>query len=330
MYTEIQRGRFVSTGASKYIPLVTGIDWMQVWNYSTIHAGPAATTATYFDWDASLADNDALITTYTGAGTFLTHDTALHLAVPGFRLYDSSSPTLGAPVAVTAISADAVPRVTCASTATLTTGDIVRLINTQTGAPAAQQFGGLDFTISVHDGTHFDLLYGPQIVAGAGMTASFRKLDYDTVWYPRRRYIKSISQAANAVVVTTVTHGYSVGDVVRFSVSNVIGSAAYYGMTEIHDVTGTVTAVDTATNSFTTDIDTTAFTAFAWPTTALATMFTPATVCPIGINSQTFDYTFTNPLVNSSARGIILGAGAQSPAGVNTNVIIWRAGKSNI
>lgn len=332
MYTEIQRGSFTSTGAAQYIPLVTDLDWMEVWNYSAIHAGPVATTGTKFDWQRGLAANDALVTTYTAAGTFLTHDTALHLAVPGFTLYDSSFQALGTPVAVTAISADTPPVVSAVGAGlVLTAGDIVRLIHTETGAPAVNQFGGIDFTVSAVNANDFTLPYAPTIVAGAGMTAFFRKLNYDSVWYPRKRYIKSITQEANAVVTTTVTHGYEVGMEVRFNVKNVRRSSIYYGMKEIDTLVGTITAVDTAANTFTTNIDTTGFTAYAWPTTALANMFTPATVVPIGYNAESFDYTNTSSsLVNTGERGIILGAGAQSPAGVVGNLIYWRAGKSNI
>ena len=339
MYTEIQRGSFTSTGAAQYIPLVTDVDWMEVWNYSAIHAGPAATTGTRFDWQRGLAANDALVTTYTGAGTFLTHDTALHLAVPGFTLYDSSFQALGTPKPVTAISNAAQPIVATNDTTGLIAGDIIRLIHTETGAPAVAQFGGIDFTIStIVANTSFRLDYGPQIAAaGAGMTAFYRKLNYDNVWYPRKRYIKSITQAANAVVTTTVTHGYEVGMEVRFNVKSVSSSAIYYGMNEIDTLVGTITAVDPATNSFTTDIDTTGFAAFAWPITAANLRFTPATVVPMGYNAESFDYTNTSSsLVNTGARGIILGAGAQSPAGqfgihgAGGDLIYWRAGKSNI
>ena len=95
----------------------------------------------------------------------------------------------------------------------------------------ALQFGGVDFTIgAVVANTSFVIPFAPTIVAGT--TFSFYKVKWDPIFYPRSRYIKSISKAASAVVILTVTHGYTVGQVIKFNVDS------EYGMIEIDGVEG--------------------------------------------------------------------------------------------
>jgi hypothetical protein len=214
------------------------------------------------------------------------------------------------------------------NTAGLADGDIVRLYNVTGGL----QLNGLDFTIdTIIANTSFELAYMAQIVlTGAG---TFRKIPYNPIYYPRARYISSITQAAQAVVQLTVTHGYKVGQVVRFIVPSVAGSAVSYGMTEMNNLQGTILAIDLVNNTITVDIDSSGFTAFAFPTTALAASgFTPAQVVPIGQNTaESLDAgvdILTDATVNEALVGIQLIAGAFSPAGQAADVIYWVAGKS--
>ena len=170
-----------------------------------------------------------------------------------------------------------------------------------------------------------------QIVAANAGT--FRRIPYNPIFYPRNRYIVSISQAVEAVVVLTVTHGYKVGQVVSFVVPSVGGSAASYGMTEINGLQGTILDIDTATNSITVDIDTTSFTAFAFPTTAQAAAgFTQAQVVPVGMNTaEGLDSgvdILSDATINTGLIGIQLVGGANSPAGANNDVIYWTSGNS--
>lgn len=334
MYTEISRGSFISTGVNKYIALPTDLDWMNVYNMTTAAAGLANGTATSFYWQRGMAANDGLVTLYNAAG--LVNSTNLTLATPGFTLYNSSNPTTLAPIGFTAISAAAVPVVTTADTTTvaLVAGDIVRLVNTQVGGPAVNQFGGVDFTVgAVVANTSFELLYGPQIVAGVAMISQYRKLTYDTVWYPRKRTISKIALGATTTITFTVTHDFIVGMKVRVHVPSVRGSTAF-GTTQLNNLIGTVTAVDhtAGNNSITLDIDSTGFTAFNWPLTAVANMFSLPTVVPVGENSNVFNDTVTDDkFINGAAFGIILGGGTvSSPAGMNADVIYWTAGKSNL
>jgi hypothetical protein len=123
----------------------------------------------------------------------------------------------------------------------------------------------------------------------------------------------------------SVTHGFTVGQEVRIIVPDA------FGMTEIDGLQGTITAIDTTTttgNSITVDIDSTAFTTFAFPLAA-AVPFSPAMVVPLGeAATSPYENLLDDATINTGYIGMILAAGADSPAGVTSDVIYWVAGKS--
>ena len=114
-----------------------------------------------------------------------------------------------------------------------------------------------------------------------------------------------------------------------------------YGMVEINGLQGEIVAIGQAdansfTNTITVNINSSGFTAFAFPTTG-DVPFTPAIVVPIGEGTNS---AIANPnllddaTVNTAYIGVILGAAAtlpssgtsQGPAGSNGDVIYWQAG----
>ena len=327
VFSGTNQGRFVSTGVNKILNIRSDVDWINVYNY-TAAAQAAADLGFQYYFQRGMAQGTGIIYTKLGA---VANDplTAGVLAAPnGFYLIDTSVNVPGASVALTSVSAAATPVVATGNTAGLADGDIVRLYNVTGGL----QLNGLDFTIdTINANVSFELAYMVQIVlTGAG---TFRKIPYNPIYYPRARYISNITQAAQAVVKLTVTHGYKVGQVVRFIVPSVAGSAVSYGMTEMNNLQGTILAIDLVNNTITVDIDSSGFTAFAFPTTALAASgFTPAQVVPIGQNTaESLDAgvdILTDATVNEALVGIQLIAGANSPAGQAADVIYWVAGKS--
>lgn len=312
IFTGTNQGKFISTGASQTLNIRSGVDWIKVLNY---------TDNTQYFWQVGMAAGVGKITAANGT-------TASLGAGLGFFPIDTSLNVPGASVALTSISAAATPVVATGNTSGLANGDIVRLYNVTNGV----QLNSIDFTIGgLVANTSFTLAYMSQIVAANAGT--FRRIPYNPIFYPRNRYIVSISQAVEAVVVLTVTHGYKVGQVVSFVVPSVGGSAASYGMTEINGLQGTILAIDTATNSITVDIDTTAFTAFAFPTTAQAAAgFTQAQVVPVGMNTaEGLDSgvdILSDATINTGLIGIQLVGGANSPAGAVNDVIYWTSGNS--
>jgi hypothetical protein len=106
-------------------------------------------------------------------------------------------------------------------------------------------------------------------------------------------------------------------------------------MTEMNNLYATIVAVNTTLttgNTITLDIDSTAFTAFAFPTSSVGLAFTPAQVVPVGENSAealVLGVDFLNDAtINTGYIGMNLAAGANSPAGQSGNVIYWVAGTS--
>lgn len=322
VFTGSNSGRFTSDGTAKLIYLPTDVDWMYVLNETVSYAAGAGTGAEFY-WQRGMANGQGVIKTKTAVTGALA--IAQIAANSGFFLTDTSDQTPGAPVATTSISNGTPPVVATGTTTGLVSGDVVRLIDPVN----ALQFGGIDFTIgTIVASTSFELTYGPTIAnaVGAGV---YRKIPYQPLFYPRRRTISSISQAASAVVVLTVTHGFTVGQRVRFVIPAV--NATYFGMTELDGVEATITAVSTANNSITVDVDTSGYTAFAWPLTTSGG-FTPAQVVPVGEDTAQANSSGVSVLgdatLNQGQLGMTLAAGTASPAGANNDVIYWVAGKS--
>jgi hypothetical protein len=309
VFSGTNQGKFTSTGANKILNIRSDVDWINVYNY-TAAAQAAADLGFQYYFQRGMAQGRGIIYAKLGAVANDPITVGEIGATLGFYLIDTSVNVPGASVALTSVSAGATPVVATGNTAGLADGDIVRLYNVTGGL----QLNGLDFTIdTINANVSFELAYMVQIVlTGAG---TFRKIPYNPIYYPRARYISSITQAAQAVVKLTVTHGYKVGQVVRFIVPSVAGSAVSYGMTEMNNLQGTILAIDLVNNTITVDIDSSGFTAFAFPTTALAASgFTPAQVVPIGQNTaESLDAgvdILTDATVNEALVGIQLIAGA--------------------
>lgn len=310
--TVMFQGSFTSTGVTAQINFRSDIDWMRVINLTTTAAGGADTGSEFF-WAKGFPDGYGIEYIKTAATNALA---SAYITSGGFTRIDSSGyPDKAINATVTAISNAAIPIVSATSTAGLVAGDVVRFVN----VTGAQQFGGMEFTIdTVVANTSFRLPYAPQIVAGT--TGSFYPIKWGSIFYPRRRIPGFISQAANAVILPTVTHGYTVGQKVRFQIPE------EFGMVELNGLTGTVIAVDLTVNSFTVDIDTSGFTAYAWPLSAAAP-FTPAQIIPVG-EAVEYNTSLDDATRNTSVIAMLLSAGTNSPAGVNTDVIFWQAGKT--
>jgi len=308
--TVLQCGSFTADGTDKYLNLRSDVDWMWVWNQTVLDAAGAGTGAQFY-WQRGMTDDTGVIYLKTAATNALQIDM---MTSAGFSLFDDSSNPVQAAVSVTAVSNASPPRVTAASHG-LQTGDVARMID----ITGAQQLGGLDFTVTRIDANNFDLAYMATVVAGT--TGSFRKISHQPLFSPRRRFITAITKAASAVITLSVTHDFTAGQAVRVRVP------AAYGMTEINDIIGNITAVSTANNTITVDIDSTAFTTFAFPLTA-ATPFTKAEVIPVGETANaTYQNNLDDAMDNVGNIGMILKAGTSSPAGATSDVIYWSAGK---
>jgi hypothetical protein len=319
--TILQQGRFTSDGTTTEIQLRSDVDWMKVLNYTIADANQTTAVGVEYYWQRGMAADTGIEYKKSSAANAANLTDAL--ASGGFTLLDTSgSPLDTLNATTTAISTAAIPVVTNTGTNGLVAGDVVRIINTT----SSQQVGGMDFTVGHNTlgTTTFSLDYMPQL-ALAGTTGSWRKIKFQPQFYPRHRFVTKMTAATSMVITMSVTHGFTAGQAVRLVVP------AAFGMVEADNLIGNITAVDTTLttgNTITVDIDSSAFTAFAFPVNA-DVPFSQALVVPVG---ETANSTYANSLGdatdNISFLGMQLAAGANSPAGATSDVIYWTAGKS--
>jgi hypothetical protein len=314
--TVIQQGSFTSTGATQTLQIRSGVDWIRVYNYTQIAAN-AVTTGYEFYYQLGMPQGGGLEYASNGAGTAI--NLVALAAGSGFTIVDSSLNVPGPQVAITAGTNAVRPVYSTANTAGLAVNSVVRLTNLTGQA----NLSGYDFSIdTIVANTSFRIANALANAPGAAATAGFyRLIPFDPLYYPTKRNIVNITQAAQAVVTTAVNHGYVPGMSVRLSVP------AVFGMTQADGLLVNITAVTAGT--FTVNLDTTAFTAFVFPSAA-AVPFTPASCQPVGEETDQF----SNPnllddaTVNTAYIGVQLAAGANSPAGQAADLIFWVAGKS--
>lgn len=144
--------------------------------------------------------------------------------------------------------------------------------------PSAPQLGGLVMTVTaVGSTTQFTtLLDSSNAVTSVGVVYKVGNayMPSPELYYPQYRAIASISLANPMVVTTLVRQVYQVGDVVRFAIPTAYGMQQLNTPNSGQPFEATVSAVNNAVGTQTltfANVDSTAFTAFAWPAIAAGT-----------------------------------------------------------
>ena len=334
--TTIQQGLVTATGNDLWIPLRNGADWVEVKNLTNI-AGATQWAGTNWYWQAGMQQDDAVVDYHAAA----TQAVSTSLCSTGFNaatyqgisvVNSTTQPNYGAAIAVAAVTAANPPVVqTGTTTGLIPNKSVVRLNSLTTGG----QMCGIDFSIGVVvPATSFTLAHMP--IPAAGGTGFYRQIPYPSLFYPRRRYVTQVTIGTITRVVTSVTNSFNVGESVRFVVP------AAFGMTQLNGLQGTVLAVNqtgtVGNNWIDVNIDSTGFTAFAFPLVA-AVPFSYAEVIPVGEDTSIALANNTNILadstINTAWTGIILKTDASvaavalgSAGGTNGDNIWWRAGSS--
>lgn len=299
-------GSFTSTGVTENITLPSGYTEFEMTNITDIGSA-AANTNVMKAWGTSdMADGSGIYGPKTsGAATIALSVTT---TTGGFTFVDdSASVALGAAnTGITDVSQADPAVVSLASTTGLANSDVVRIYSTT----AMLEIAGWDFTIgSLIANTSFELSYlDASGFAAAATAGTIRRVPFDPRFYPRNRRITGISAATSAVITLSVTHGFTAGQSVRIKVPS------EFGMIEMDELLGNITAISTANNTITVDIDSSAFTAFAFPASAVAGAGVEAPqVIPVG---ETANDTFANNLDdatdNQSFRGVQVGTTVQT------------------
>ena len=269
---------------------------------------------------SAMRSGTALAKSGTGAGLTIPESMILS---NGFTFFtDTAGQNLSAATALTAISQAATAVVATGDTTTvpLVAGDVVRLYTT-TGM---LQVASMDFSVgTVVANTSFQLKYLNSAGFGAAATSgTWRKIPFaggpsvnvggvapNPRFYPRSRYVTAITAANPAVVTLSVAHSFTVGEKVRLIVP------AAFGMVQMNNQLATITAVNLAANTITLDIDSSSFTAFAFPTSAIAAAgITFAQVVPVGeaaVNTVALPVggSLADSAQNVSKSGVYVGSG---------------------
>lgn len=335
--TLLVQASFVSAGVPVNIPIPASADYFVTFNQTQAATTQSTGRGIKFEWfgNPSMAQNSAFETFKTNSVNSLNYNL---VTTGGFNYY-SDYPSPEAPVVGTAISQASQAVVTM--TNTYNEGDRVILYDT-TGMA---QIGGMAFSISSVSGSGFTLigLDSSGFAAAASAVTARRVFPYNPV-IPEFLYVTAVSQAAQAVVTvsTDPTNLVYVGQKLVFQIPS------SFGMTQLNtagspgtqDLPAVVVAVDYADYQFTINVNTSAYTAFAFPASSAsptAPLF--ATCAPAGsstqynpmlqtytgydVSKQPFRSSQEFPLMN-------LQAGAQSPAGSSGDVIVWQAWKAPV
>jgi len=277
-----------SEAAPTIIAVPSGADWVSVRNFTQYGTAGAAAGAyfqgtananigTEFFWQRGMAQGSALATYKAAATGVISVNT---IATGGITIYDPSGnnllaqPRIGNPVAVSASTDATRPVVTHTADTSVVVGSVVRMSST-----AQNDVNGIDMVVgTVTSSTQFTLLTttnalatAPGAIGGAGF---YRVINFASMFYPRMRKVSNITRASVPTVGTTVAHGMTPGQVVRFKIPT------QSGMVQLDGIVATVvTVVDDF--SFTISVDTAAMTAFSWPTIAQQPSDFP-TMTPVG------------------------------------------------
>lgn len=324
--TTTSQGTFVGTGQTIFLNFPSGVDWIDVYNYTQTgtSANPSASYQFHWQRPVGVAVANATQAWFNTAGSTVANTTLL-TGSTSIQYIDTSNPPQFSPVAITAGTNAVQPVFSTGSTAGLFTGSIVRVTNLAT----APNLNGYDFSIdTVVTNTSFrvknPLANAPGSISGAG---SYRLISSNALipgvsnWYPSVRRIVNITQAFPAVVTTSVDSNYIPGQLIRLNVP------AAFGMTQADGLLVTVLSV--TGGLVTINLDTTGFSAFVFPLVA-AYPFSPAETIPVGQDtSGLFDPNLLNDATtNVSFTGLMLPAGINAPGGQLGDVVYWIGGKT--
>lgn len=342
-FTIIDGGSFTSDGTNQDISLPSGMDMFKTWNVTQLAATNPNTVTNGLFFGAKFGSGAST----NGRGIKTVKTTAMldsqFAANTGFFYYTT------API-VEAQGASAITDISLANPAVVTQnhsysdGDFLRIYST-TGDLT---IGGMVFEISSStSGTQYTLLGLPNTAANglANGTAGYtRRVSQKEAVDPQMLYITNISPGsavtaapAGTIISTSVdpSRFYVVGNKVTISCPD------SFGMSEISGLTGTITSLnisnaggaDVAAYNMLVDIDSSTFTAFAFPdTTASPTARLFATLAPAGSKTaydavtdvQTgYEFLKTPFHTGQFTPFIRLIGGAQSPAGASADVINW-------
>jgi hypothetical protein len=331
-FTIVSSGTFIqpATAVNMNINLPSGADYFRTTNITQLPLKPGTGVCVRGEWYGGglFANNDGIRWVKTNSSSAINIDTfQTSTASAGFTYY-TSYPDPEAALTGTTIT-NATPAVATV-TNTYSEGDRVVIYN----STGALMYSGMSFTISSVSGSGFTLL-GLNTPGSAATAFQVRRIPKLGRVEPRALFITGITQASSGVVTVSEAHNYVVGEKIIFSIP---GS---FGMVQLNSYTQRVPAVITAVTTYTMtiNVNTTSFTAFAFPATAGSpTTQLFATLSNAGQSTQQNNsvspptqtgYNFLYPPYHTGQfiPYMLVPAGAQSPGGAAADTIVWEAYK---
>ena len=280
----------------------------------TSAANPGASK--YAFWQSGMASGTALVSANTaGAAT----DTSVFLASGGIIPVVSAANSIGPSQAGSGIT-KASPAVMSLTNANVySTGDVV-LLEATTGA---LQFSGIPWSVTVTGANTYNIgdAFSSLAFAAAATNVVTRKVNFPTAFSPNLSFIVGMTLAATTTVVCSAPHNLVAGQYVRL----VIPSP--WGPTQISGQQGVVLSVTDAW-TFVVNIDSSAASAFAFPTTAQAAA---GVSWPQVIAFGDSAASFAGSSQDNNFQGVIIGNSATVGAAIlseNSALVLWRAQKS--
>lgn len=299
--SQIAAGSFVADGLPKNLPFAGQPDIVRLYyqgnDSGDIWTGATGTKEAF--WNRNMPNGSAMLTVGVASNDQKSFITAA--VGTGVSYYNPEWSKLGPVKVGTAISQANPAVVTCAVAHGLLTGDQVLLSN----STGMLQIAGMYFQITKIDDFNFSLngLDSSIPFSGPATAVQFRKILFPGIWQPQSCLITNISRAADAVITTSVDHGYKVGQLIYLAV------APQFGMVQASGKISRIKAV--TANTMTIDLDTSSYTAFAFPLTGAGPFDFP-NLSNYGTDSSLV----LNAYRNDAVAGVYLGSAVCGASGL--------------
>lgn len=333
-YNKISEGYFTSTGVAKTIQLPYLPNSFEVWNVTAMGTPTQNEIIRAISWQDATAGTASV--EYFNATPVLTTTT---LASGGITFIDAGTYQYGPTLTITGITAASPAVVTTSTNHNLVTGDAVWIY----GTTGMLQIAGAAYTITRLSATTFSIAVSAAGFAAPATAGFCKKILYPDLYTPFGSNITAITTGATTVITTALNHGFVVGQEVFFVIPQV--STTAWGTTQLDTLAyntanavpqqAYVTAV--TANTITVNVNSSAFTAFAFPTSAQAALgMTFPQVLAVG--DQNFGSTGNVPPIAQSSltipgawyantfKGVTIGLGNGTQVlHATSDVVRWRA-----
>lgn len=337
-FTIVTQGTYTqpATAVGQYIPLPSGCDYMVVTNYTQM-LNLTATACVRGEWYGGgiTAVNDGLRWRKAGSNVINIDNFAASGSVTNGFTFVNKYPAPQAALTGTTIT-QASPAVASVVN-TYSNGDQVVIYN----AVGMQQISGMTFTISSVSGTGFTLLgLNSSGFAAAATSFQVRRVAPFAPVDPQTLYVTAITQAAQGQVTVSQANMVYLGQKLEFTIPGSFGMVQLNNFNLGQSLPVVVTSIIDPYN-FTINVNTTGFTAFAFPastgspTTQLfataapagqSTQYNPITGVQTGYNFNQLPF-HTGAFIPYMYLGVTSGGASTSVGGGNSDVMIWQAYK---